>query len=121
VQNHFNWVEGHYIIKNIEMDASVLKLVESKNDFLRCIFTARGLRSKRFILEFTQWKDHFHLILNCGSTVNKMWLVKNIVSKLYVKVFWIDDLRDVDFDSRCFKNNSIGIIPLNVEFLLWRK
>lgn len=121
VNDHFDWKNREYKLEHQIMDSSIIELIKNNKDYIPVIFTARGFRSKRYITEFTTWRDHFTSILNCGSTKSKIWIIQNYLCLLYENTIWIDDLRDVDFEKASFKTYYVENIPENVELIIWRK
>lgn len=121
VNDHFDWKNREYKLEHQIMDNSIIELIKNNKDHIPVVFTARGFRSKRYITEFTAWRNHFASILNCGSTKNKIWIIQNYLCLLYEHTIWIDDLRDVDFEKASFKTYYVENIPENVELIIWRK
>ena len=121
VNNHFNWSKLNYKEEDLEFDEEILELISQKKDYLPIIFTARGLRSVKYIKKHTKWRRHFRLIINCGNTQNKKWLVHYYIRILFKKIYWVDDLRDIDFKKGTFIINTVPKIASNVKFILWKK
>ncbi|MDA9287211.1 hypothetical protein N9Q08_05740 [Schleiferiaceae bacterium] len=121
VNNHFDWINRRYINGSLEFDTDVLEIIQKESNYLPIIFTARGIRSKKYIHKYTPWQSHFYSILNCGNTGNKLWLIHNCINILFTQVLWIDDLRDVDFNKATFTEFEVDSIPENIQLVLWRK
>jgi len=96
------------------LNKSLLKELKCrKSEFY--IFTARGLRSKKLVIN---WLDRMNIscggLFFLGNTSNKIKVVQRIAK--FGKVIWYDDLADIN-PKTCLKKIYHPEIPTSVEFI----